>query len=584
MAPRSRLNSCPARAAAKTLLGLAKRPRGGVFLCTPQFWIGFALVLISASFLSADHYRPWVNFHAEAIAIAGALLGGAALIARTGGFYAPRFWLLWTGCAGLAALLQCWMLPGIYAGDIVIAAIFLGALICAVALGLHIAQVPSSLALLALGTLAMTSTLSALIGILQWQSLSETLGVFGVHIDFGDRAMGNVAQPNQLGTLLLMGLCAHAYLFDRRHFTRATFALLVAVSTLALALTQSRTALLSATLLTVFAFFPGSERLCIQRRWIVLWLLGFWALFLITPAINAELLIGGGRNVPLISSNSRDIVWKQVGYAILQNPWVGYGWNRTATAHMAAVGILPGELTFTYAHNVVLDFVAWYGVPVGLGLTGALAYWFWSRWRRLNTPMGACSFAALIPFAVHSLLEFPFAYGYFLVTAGVLAGIVEASVGSQVQRVRVFVAGPFVAVIAVLGAITVYEYLEVEEDFRVARFANMRIGRMPEGFAYSNIHVLTQMGEMLQASRMRPHPGMKIEEMALLERVAKRFPYGALTYRYVEALALNGKIDTAKEELHVLRGLYGPTYYKAIRVDIAERGESYPTMMQLLND
>ena len=584
MARRFHQNSSQALAADKTLSAFAKRPYGGVFLFIPQFWFGFALALISASFLSADHYRPWVNFHAEAIAISGALLGGAVLMLQQGGFYAPRFWLLWVGCAGFGALLQWWVLPGIYAGDIVIAAVFLGALICTIALGSHAARSSETLTLFALGALVIASTLSAFIGILQWLSLTDILGVFGVHTDFGDRAMGNVAQPNQLGTLLLMGLCAQAYLFDQRHFTRTIFAVLVVLSTLTLALTQSRTALLSATFLSVFVFFPGAVRLHIQRRWMCLWLLFFWGLFLITPAISEELLIGGGRNVSLISSSSRDVVWKQVIDAILQHPWMGYGWNRTATAQMASVTSLPGILTFTYAHNVVLDFLAWYGVPAGLGLMGALAYWFCNRWRRINTPLGACAFAALIPFAIHSLLEFPFAYGYFLATAGFLAGVVEASVEAPRMKVRRLIAAPLLAGLAILGSIAAYEYLEVEEDFRVARFANMRIGRTPEGFAYSEIYVLNHMGEMLDASRMRPHPGMPLADIELLKRVAKRFPYGALTYRYVEALALNEQMDAAKQELKVLHGLYGPMYYQAIRVEIAERGGGYPALLQLLEE
>ena len=169
-------------------------------------------------------------------------------------------------------------------------------------------------------------------------------------------------------------------------------------------------------------------------------------------------------------------------------------------------------------------------------------------------------------------------------TAGVLVGIVEVSVGTRRKRIGVSVVGPLLAGLITLCSIVAYEYLQVEEDFRVARFANMRIGRVPEGFVYSEIHVLTQMGEMLEASRMRPHPGMPPEDIALLKRVANRFPYGALTYRYVEALALNDRIDAAKEELLVLRGLYGPEYYQAIRVEITERGSDYPTLLQLLDD
>lgn len=584
MARTFHLNSSPVLAAVKILSDLSKRPCGGVFLCSSRFWAGFALVLIFASFLSADHYRPWVNFHAEAIAVAGAVLGGAALIAQRGGFYFSRFWFLWVGCAGAAALIQWWLLPGIFFGDVVIAVIFLGALLCSISLGLNVGQSQGTFVSLAFSLLGLVSCLSGLIGILQWLSLSDILGVFGAHTDIGDRAMGNIAQPNQLGTLLLMGLCAHTYLFDRRQFSGFTFSLLVLVTTFALALTQSRTALLSATALALFAFSPGASRLRIKGGWIALWLLIFWALFLAIPAVNDWLLLGGGRNIQLMSSNSRDIVWKQTGYAIMQQPWLGYGWNRTATAHMAAAAVLPGELTFTYAHNVVLDLLAWYGVPLGIGLTGSLAYWLWSRWKKLNTPMGVCAFAAIIPFAIHSLLEFPFAYGYFLVTAGLLVGIVEVSVGAQGLRMRRFFVVPMLALLGALSSVTVYEYLSVEEDFRVARFSNMRIGRTPEGFVYSDIRVLTHMRDMLKASRMHPHADMTIEEIELLKQVAKRFPYGALTYRYVEALALNSKVEDAKRELKILLGLYGPKYYSAIRIEIAERGRTYPALLELLED
>lgn len=540
---------------------------------------------MGVSFLSADHYPPWANFHAEAIAIAGVLLGAMTLLARGTVFAAPRFWMVWVGCAMSASLLQWWLLPGIYVGDLVIAAIFLGGLVSAVALGGHVGQKEGAALLLTLGGLAGMSTLSALIGLLQWLSLDDILGGMGVRTVWGERVVGNLGQPNQFGTLLLIGLCAHAYLFERRYYSRFTFVLLVAVSTLAIGLTQSRTALLSATALTVFVFFPGIARLRIQRGWMLLWLVLQWTTFFMVPVVNDWLLIGGGgRQEAFTDGNGRELIWKQIGYAISQQPWLGYGWNRTATAHMAAVNALPGEVTLTYAHNIVLDFMAWYGVPVGLTLMGALAYWLWGRWRKIDSSLGACAFGALIPFVIHSLLEFPFAYGYFLMWAGVLAGLVEVSVRTPRQALSRRVVAPLLLVIAVLGVVTVYEYLGIEEDFRVTRMSNLRIGHLPEGFEYANIRVLTQMGDMLAASRVRPQPAMPTEEVALLKRVARRFPYGALTYRYVEALALNDQIDEAKKELRILRGLYGPRYYQATRLELAERGGSYPDLLQLLDD
>ena len=585
LAPPLKRSCCPVRAADKVLLDFLKRPARGVFLLNSQFWLSTALILVGVSFLSTDHYQPWLSFHAEAVAIAGVLLGGATLLTqRQGGWYVPVFWLRWAGCLLLVTVLQLWVLPGIYVGDIVIAGIFMGTLLCAVAIGCHTSRASSGLNLIVFGAVAVASTLSALIGILQWLSLSHFLGAFSVHTDFGERVMGNVAQPNQLGTLLLMGVCAHSYLFDRRHLNRFTYVLLVFLSTLALALTQSRTALLSAIVLTVFVFLFENARLRVQRHWVFFWLLSFWIIFLAIPAMSEFLLISGGRTDPLLNGSGRDILWTQVVHAISQNPWSGYGWNRTGTAQMAAVVDIPNDFTFSYAHNIILDFFVWYGIPIGTGMMGTLAYWFWSRWRRLNTPLGGYAFAALLPLAVHSLLEFPFAYGYFLAVAGIFFGIIETTVCTRQKRLDKLIAGPLVTIVVILGGVSACEYFKIEEDFRVARFANLRIGNMPEGFVYSEIHVLTHMKEMLASSRMQPHSGMDSEELALLKRVAKRFSYGALTYRYVEALALNNRIDESKGELKVLRGLYGPNYYKAVQAKILERGRDEPVLLQLLED
>lgn len=558
----------------------AKRPLGGVFLCSSAFWLSFGLVVALGSFLSADHYRPWVNFHAEALSIAGVLIAAFAVVAGRREVGVSRFWVMWTAVALAIAVAQKAILPGIFWGDVVVAWIFLSAMLAAVLVGNHLARDDQALVRM-FALFAAVSTLSALIGILQSFSLSDFLGVYGVHNDFGDRAMGNLAQPNQLGTLLLMGLAAHAFLFERRLLSGFTFTLLLAVSTLALALTQSRTALLGATAISIYAVI-APNRLRIGRVAPLVWLGVFWGLFLAIPALNEALLIGGGRNVALMSSNSRDIVWKQVVFGIAQQPWLGFGWNRTATAHMAAAATIPGELTFTYAHNVVLDFLAWYGIPVGLALMLACAYWAWTRGRRPSSEKALFACAALIPLVIHSLLEFPFAYAYFLVVGSLLLGVVDGALVKEEWRIPKALGFLSLGAVSVVGAIVVVEYLQVEEDFRVARFSNMRIGRLPEGYEYSKIHILTQMGEMIAASRIQPDRSMRPEDIALLKRVANRFPYGALTYRYVEALALNDRLPEARQELEILKGLYGPMYFQAIQVDLIERAAARPELLPLV--
>jgi hypothetical protein len=218
----------------------------------------------------------------------------------------------------------------------------------------------------------------------------------------------------------------------------------------------------------------------------------------------------------------------------------------------------------------VIDWLAWCGIPLGVLLSLSLAYWFLTRMRWVQGPAGVAAMAALLPFAVHSLLEYPFAYTYFLVSAGVLAGMVEArllqpSMPGRLPR-RLALAGSLA--LGGLGLGITYEYIQAEEEFRVVRFSNMRVGTIPEGHSSPNIHVLTQLGAMLRAGWIEAKPGMDSEDIRLLRHVARRFPYGALGYRYALAMALNGDPDGAAVQMRVMRGMYGEKYYQGLVYDL----------------
>ena len=74
-------------------------------------------------------------------------------------------------------------------------------------------------------------------------------------------------------------------------------------------------------------------------------------------------------------------MWQQVGYAVAQSPWLGYGWNQTPTAHAAGAIAFPGSVPYNYAHNFVMDMLAWNGLPLGLLLCSAITWWFFTRIR-----------------------------------------------------------------------------------------------------------------------------------------------------------------------------------------------------------
>ncbi len=544
---------------------------------------GFAL-----AWLAYDHYRPWVNFHSEALALGsmGLLMVSQCSSRHVAMVSAPRI-VCWVMAVALLPWLQYLLGISLFAGDALLVSLYLCGLGAAVWLGYCYTTVPSDRQAALASVFYMlwfAALVSAAIGLLQWLTLQEGLAMYVVQTDAGDRAMGNLGQPNQLATLLLVGMAALAWTFERKCIGRLGLIVGVAFMSMALVFTQSRAGMLSALVVAVFLTWkahvmPGR----IAPRYIVAWLLAFGAAVQMLPYLHELLLMGSSRSVNL-GDSARVTIWKQMLSGIGQSPWLGYGWNQTPTAHAAGGLVVPGSLTYTNAHNIVLDILAWSGVPLGLLLTGVCAYWFASRMLVATRSNAVYAMACLLPIAVHSMVEYPFAYSYFLLAAGLMVGIVEASHGGiKTVEVKLRWVGGALAIWFVLGSYMVYEYLLIEEDFRVVRFENLRIGQTPAEYEVPRVWMLSHMGAMLKAARQQALPGMKAEELENLRKASLRFPYGSLGLRYALALGLNGNPAGATHQMAVIRGMYGDYYYQAaVSVLRALQQEKYPELSQVV--
>jgi hypothetical protein len=232
----------------------------------------------------------------------------------------------------------------------------------------------------------------------------------------------------------------------------------------------------------------------------------------------------------------------------------------------------------------VLDLIVWNGIPIGLLFTGLMAWWFWSRVRGAVSPVAIAAMAGLLPVAVHSLVEYPSAYAYFLVLSGLLVGVVEAChAGARSVPLRRRWAWAVVLPCALVGAYVCYEYFLIEEDLRITRFENMRIGKTSADYQVPDVWMLSQLSEMLYAARARPTPGMATGEIERLRRVAMRFAWGALHMRYVTALALNGDPQGAAAHMRRMRAVFGDEYYEAARQSLRLLQQDYPELSATLN-
>jgi O-antigen ligase len=473
----------------------------------------------------------------------------------------------------------------LFAGDALLGALYTSGLLAAIVLGYAEADsmaLRGQTSLVSLHVLWIAASLSATVGLLQWFALTEPLGFWVVRGELGGRATGNLAQPNQLATLLLMGIVAFAYAYECKIIGRLGLLFGIAFLTLVLILTASRAGMLSVVVLGSFGAWKGHRgKLRLSPRLVMVWVATFFAATALLPYISEALLIGGGRGTSSLTQYSdRLTLWKQVGDGILQSPWVGYGWNRTPTAQMAGAISYPSSVTATNAHNFVLDLLAWVGIPLGLMLSGACAYWFCSRMWRVQQTNAVYAMACLLPFAVHSMLEYPFAYAYFLIVAGIMVGVVEASIaGTKTIALNVRAVRIALCAWAVVGSVVIYEYFQIEEDFRVVRFESFKIGKTAADYEVPKIRLLSHMGAMLTAARVTPIPAMDTRQIDNLHEAALRFPYGILSLSYATALGLNGDPVGASHQLQIIRGMYGEHYYNASKGVLRTlENEKYPQL------
>lgn len=548
----------------------------------------FGVVCFGLAWLAYDHYRPWVNFHSEALALfgIGLLVAGRCFSSYPSAATAPRV-VWWVMAAALLPWLQYFLGISLFAGDALIVSLYLCGLGAAIWLGygyVTISQEKEAGLTTVFYVLWVVALASAAIGLLQWLTLQEPLAMYVVQTDAGDRAMGNLGQPNQLATLLLMGMAALAWTFERKRIGRWGLVTGIAFMTMALVLAQSRAGMLSALIVTIFLVWRSRTTAGgIAARYVFAWLVAYGVAVQMLPYVSDWLLMGSSRNMNLGADSARVTIWKQMLSGIGQSPWVGYGWNQTPTAHSAGSVAVPGSLTYTNAHNIVLDILAWNGVPLGLLLTGACAYWFVSRMRGITGVNAIYAMACLLPVAVHSMVEYPFAYSYFLLTAGLMVGIVEAShQGIKTIKLRLRWIGSALAVWWLLGTYMVYEYLLIEEDFRVVRFENLRIGKTPVEYELPNVWMLSHMGAMLKAARQQAQPGMSAEDLENLRKASLRFPYGSLSLRYAQSLGLNGNPSGATRQMAIIRGMYGEYYYQAAVNVLRTQQEKYPVLSQVI--
>jgi O-antigen ligase len=538
------------------------------------------------AYLMPNHYPPWTSFHADAMAALAFVPVLIWVLCQRGAVPSLTMGAL---LLALVPLLQLSVGRISFAGDAIIACLYVTgfalATLCGARIALSEPRTLSSLVALApiQAAMVLAGLLSTGIALHQWLNLG-LLAIFIVELPAGYRPFANLAQPNQLATLLMLGLAAIVFLYEAR-IVRASLALLAAlVLAFGLAMTQSRTALLALAVIWI-AYFLFRKRAALRMKpvGLVLPTFVFLGCVLAWPSINDFLLLpNSGSIAERMGENLRVTLWRSMIDAVGRHPWTGYGWNQVSLAQQAIALDHPAtHWWFESSHNIALDLALWAGLPIAILAAGGVLIWLKNRIAACRDPLAWSLLAGVVSVFCHALVEYPLAYAYLLIPVGLFMGALDSTVTGRRERFmalpRLFPAAIGVIAIAVFAKVVI-EYIELEEEWRNVRMERSFVGGAVAQPA-TNIVLLTQLKARAQFARLTPTRGMLPEQLDWMRRVSERYANVSFMFPYARAAALNDQPEVASTILAKMCKVQSPKVCQQAMKEWADFG--YPSSSRL---
>tara|TARA_R100001369_G_scaffold23556_1_gene43349 strand:- start:965 stop:2542 length:1578 start_codon:yes stop_codon:yes gene_type:complete len=262
-----------------------------------------------------------------------------------------------------------------------------------------------------------------LLQLIQWSGLYHSVLILDSN---SRRPFANIGQPNNLATLLFIGFFSNILLFKNNKIKMHFYILISATLMTGIVLTQSRTSWLVFIAVLFITFLKNKLNLFSTM---LKSSIAFLFLVLTLPYITLFFHDQGLTVTERISSDSsRLYIWKQMLIAIMDKPWFGYGWNQTSVAQTSVTLKYPLNVWIEYSHNLFLDIIVWTGIPIGISIIAIIIVWFLQTFKKINTPNQLIYFLIITAFLIHCMLEYPFAYAYFLLPIGLYIGILHQQV------------------------------------------------------------------------------------------------------------------------------------------------------------
>jgi len=409
---------------------------------------------------------------------------------------------------------------------------------------------------------------------------------------------GNIAQPNHYANYLALGLISLGLLSTRLGWRIWLTALLATPMLFVLVLSGSRSAWLYLSFILLLAWLWQRKDRALRP------LLGYaaalWLGYLLmhglvqlpwlhgsTGSITAaERLFGESA-----SGGIRLHLWREAGLIFAQYPLFGAGFGQFAWQHLQLAAELRNPVItglYNNAHNIVLQLAAETGLAGLAVLCVTLGLWLWHAFARRALVTGDhwWGYAVLGVLAIHSLLEYPLWYAYFIGIAALLLGAFD-TVSHKLELRNV--GRLAVAAILVLGAVSMWQGLQSYRHLENA--LKSRSGAASAVAASTRAHdellatleypLFSSYGQLFIAGMMEPSADHLAQKLTLNEHAMRFIPTATLSYHQVWLLAFADRLPAARELLEKVIWAY-PAEYARAREELAQLATGQPERFQPL--
>ena len=378
------------------------------------------------------------------------------------------------------------------------------------------------------------------------------------------RPTGGFNQVNVFASYMSLGLISGSVLFLQSiRQVRVYAGIGVFVLASWVVISQSRTGVLVAVLslvsLSVLVLFKGNALRFLILLIVVLLggLFGFWILSCLSDISGVTML----RDAELMSGSSRFRLLVY-GYSIalfLEQPFgVGIGnfggsFVNHVFDHRLELGSLVSELGYFYhPHNELIMWLVEGGVIAGLGIISVATYLMTIIAKSSSYSRLTIAIALLLPFSLHSMLEFPFymSYLHWFVYMGLLASVVpvEGVFKLKIGRPTQFMAGAILVasiIFGVTGVMTIrgINQYETQSDSSLALASIYSIPNIyVQRFKINHIYVSNRMEGAIVTSNLAEIPSL----ISATEDLYMHGPNAMLLDNLVRAEKLLGHVEKAR--------------------------------------